>query len=549
MAQLAELENALVNADKAGDADGARVLAGEIMRMRSSTPSTAPVPPQKRDWADVPGEALLNAPKSAVEFGKGIYQAVRHPIDTAGNIVSLAAGGLQNALPESVTSAVNKLDWNPESSKRAVEIADVTGKFFKDRYGSEEGLKNTLATDPVGAAADLSTVLTGGAALASKIPKASVLANALKTGAEYTNPINAVGKAAKALGSGAANIIGGIGTHTGGESLKQAARSGMEGGQSAKSFTDNMRGKVPMTDVLDDAKANIEAMGKEKSAAYRSGMAKVSGDKSTLSFDGIDKVLQETSDATMFKGQVKNVKAAETGQKITGEIERWKKLDPNEFHTPEGLDALKQKIGGIVESIPFEEKTARMVGTKAYNSIKDEIVKQAPVYAKTMKEYSEASEQIREIERSLSLGSKASVDTAMRKLQSLTRNNANTNYGNRLALAKELESRGGNEIMPALAGQSLSSWTPRGLGNAVAGGLGLGGYALGGPAAAIPILASQSPRLMGEAALKVGQAARPLAAVGQHPGMVNALYQAGRLPQNDESRAKAEALAAILSSR
>lgn len=38
MAQLAELETALINADKAGDADGARMLAGEIVRMRGSQP-------------------------------------------------------------------------------------------------------------------------------------------------------------------------------------------------------------------------------------------------------------------------------------------------------------------------------------------------------------------------------------------------------------------------------------------------------------------------------------------------------------------------------
>ena len=536
MADLAQLESALVKADAAGDSDGARILAGEIRRMRSdqSEPKQASTPTPLA-WSEVPGQALSNAPKSAGNFASGIYQAVRHPINTAMTVWDAAAGGLHNALPESFTSAVDKIAPS-ENTTRAINTADAVGNLYKQRYGSVEGLKSTLATDPVGAAADLSAVLTGGAAVAGKIPQAAQLASALRTGAKYTNPLTAVGKAATMAGGGAANIIGGFGTHTGGESLKQAARSGLKGGQSAKSFSENMRGKVPMTDVLDDAKSNIEAIGREKSAAYRSGMAKVSGDKTILSFDKIDDVLKDTSDAVTFKGQIKNAKAAEVGQKITNEIEKWKNLDPTEFHTPEGLDALKQKIGGIVESIPFEEKTARMVASKAYNAVKNEITRQAPVYAKTMKDYSEASEQIREIERALSLGGKASVDTAMRKLQSLTRNNVNTNYGNRLALAKELEKRGGTEIMPALAGQSLSSWTPRGIGNAVAGGLGLGGYALGGPAVAIPILAAQSPRLMGEAALKTGQLAKPFAAVP--PDIVNALYQAGRLP-NDESKDKA----------
>ena len=80
-----------------------------------------------------------------------------------------------------------------------------------------------------------------------------------------------------------------------------------------------------------------------------------------------------------------------------------------------------------------------------------------------MKDYSQGMDTISEIKRSLSLGEKASVDTGMRKLQSLMRNNVSTNYGNRLDLARALEAQGGQEIMPALAGQSLSSVAPRGL--------------------------------------------------------------------------------------
>ena len=130
-----------------------------------------------------------------------------------------------------------------------------------------------------------------------------------------------------------------------------------------------------------------------------------------------------------------------------------------------------------------------------------------------MKGYSEASDQIKEIERALSQGKRASADASMRKLQSLMRNNANTNYGNRLDLAKQMIDQGGNNIMPALAGQALNTWTPRGLGSAVAGGLGGGAMIAGASvpasiAAAVPVLAVQSPRLMGEAALKTGQAAR-----------------------------------------
>ena len=324
----------------------------------------------------------------------------------------------------------------------------------------------------------------------------------------------AIAKGAPYIGGKVADVIGGIGTHTGGESLRQAARAGQRGGEVAKSFQDSMRGKTEMTDVLDDVRANLAEMGRKKSAEYRQGMAQVSGDQTVLKFDGIDESISKAADMATFKGVVKNATAAKKLQEVNDAINEWKRLDPAEYHTPEGMDALKQNIGGLLESIPFEEKTARNAVVNVYNAIKNEINKQAPTYAKTMKGYSDATETIREIERALSAGNKAAVDTTMRKLQSLMRNNASTNYGNRLDLAKTMEQQGGREIMPALAGQALNTVTPRGLGGAVAGGLGLGGYAVGGAPLAIPMMAAQSPRLMGEAAYyagKLSNAAKPLA--------------------------------------
>lgn len=492
-----------------GDATGASVGSGrDLSEGLFDAPKKAAI-----SWSDVPLEALKNIPSSAGNFLSGIASAVAHPSDTAGNMMDMAAGGLKNlagrVLPESAMRAIDSIDPNLQSSRNAEKTADTVGQFMKDRYGSMEGLKNTLSTDPIGAASDVSALAGGGAALAGKLPAASSAARALQTASRLTNPLtpvnSAVSAAAPMVGNGIANLVGGLGTHTGAESIKQAFRSGSEGGNSASSFADNMRGNANMGDVLNTAKENIAAMGQQKAAAYRQGMAAISGDKSILNFNGIDQAISDAAGMVNYKGQVKNVRAAQVMQDIADEVANWKSLNPAEYHTPEGLDALKQKIGGIVESIPFEEKTAGMVGSKIYNAIKGEITQQAPTYAKTMQAYSEASDQIKEIEKALSLGKKASVDTAMRKLQSLMRNNVNTNYGSRLDMANQLEQAGGQQIMPALAGQAMSSWTPRGLGGAVAGGLGIGSYALGGPAAAIPALAAQSPRLVGEAALAAGR--------------------------------------------
>ena len=143
-----------------------------------------------------------------------------------------------------------------------------------------------------------------------------------------------------------------------------------------------------------------------------------------------------------------------------------------------------------------------------YAKIKKTISKQAPSYEKVMREYTLASENIREIERSLSLGKKASVDTAMRKLQSLTRDNVNTNYGQRAKLAKQLEEAGGQDFMPALAGQALQSFTPRGIQQGVSSLTGLGAFSVGGLPAALGTAAASSPRLVGEAAYLSGLLAR-----------------------------------------
>lgn len=319
-----------------------------------------------------------------------------------------------------------------------------------------------------------------------------------------------VGPVARKAGGLASEVLG-LSTGAGSESVRQAARAGLEGGERAASFTANMRGQAPMTDALDIAKANLDAMRAAKNAQYRSGMVDIRADKAVIDFADVDNALADAANVTLYKGQVKNAKAESVREEIAKAVDEWRSLDPAEFHTPEGFDALKQRIGAIVESIPMEERTAGKVGKDIYNAVKNAINKQAPTYAKVMQDYTQAADDIAQAEKALSLGKKASVDTAMRKLQSLTRNNVNTNYGNRLSIAEQLQRQGGQDFMPALSGQALSSVMPRGLQGVVATGAGAAGYLQGGLpgiSAAIPVLMSQSPRVVGEAAYGAGAAGR-----------------------------------------
>ena len=364
--------------------------------------------------------------------------------------------------------------------------------------------------------------ITGGAAAGLIDPSQASTGAAL--GAALPPALMAAGKVGSLIGQGARSLTKntlGLTTGVGSEPISQAYKAGKAGNQA---FLENMRGDVPLTDVLDQAKAGLQAMNAAKTAEYRSGMIPIKGDQSVLSLNGISKAVDDATAITTFKGQVKNEAANTAVEKMRSVVDEWKSLDPAQFHTPEGLDALKQKLGGILEGIPFEEKTARTAASKVYNATKAEIEAQAPTYAKVMKGYQAASDQISEIERALSLGKKASNDTAMRKLQSLMRNNVQTNYGNRLTLANALEDKGGVDLLPSLAGQALNSVTPRSLSGQIGSGVAMYG-ALSNPLT-LAALPTQSPRLVGELAYGAGRIAGKAGnALNQSAGQGNMLAQ------------------------
>lgn len=519
---------------------------GNPSAVTGSTPANAPA---EKSWGDVATQAITNAPSSVGHLVGGIYQAVKHPLDTAKGVIDIGAGELQKVLPSGLVNSVNAaLPSGAQAAEDARNKAGAVNQFYANRYGSVEGIKNALATDPAGVAADAATVLTAGGGIASKIPGLAKAGNALVTAGKAIDPINAMvnagAKMAPMVGRAAANAIGGLGTHTGGESIKAATRAGYEGGQKAAEFADNMRGNVPMESVLDNAKAALNNMRLQKSAEYRAGMSGVSADKTVLDFAPIDQALNDAMQVSTFKGKSINRSAADIQKKISDVVSEWRAENPAEFHTAEGLDALKRTIGDIRDSAEYGTPS-RVVADRVYNAVKDQIVKQAPKYANVMKDYEKASSLVNEIERSLSLGKKSAADTAMRKLQSLTRNNVNTNYGNRLDLARELEQAGAPNLLSNLSGQALNSWSPRGLGNLVAGGAAAGGVMTANPSA-LGIIAAQSPRAMGEAAFATGRAAAGVKAsadavnalalrLGVSPSIAaNYLYQANQVNQQQK---------------
>jgi len=405
---------------------------------------------------------------------------------------SSAAGG-------GVANAITKLAPRVAAAMPAVMQAMRTGGFStgtKAAPGFMGGAANMLSRVTGGAVAGGATA---GLVNPEDVGMGALIGGALPVGVKGAGML---GSGIKKLAGGAVKHALGTTTGTGGEAVATAFRSGKQGGTS---FLDNMRGNVQMTDVLDEARGALQQMRIDKSAQYKQGMAGVSADKTVIPFAPIDSAVSSLKSMGNYKGQVINKNASGTVDDIAGLVNQWKNLDPAEFHTPEGLDALKQAISDIRDTTQLGTAGRRAADT-AYNAVKSEITKQAPTYAKVMKDYSEAADLIKEIERSLAGNQKTAADTAMRKLQSLMRNNVNTNYGNRLDLARELEARGA-DILPAVAGQAMNSWTPRGLQGLSAGGIAGAGVMTSNPLAAAALLPT-SPRLVGELAYGLGAANR-----------------------------------------
>jgi hypothetical protein len=481
-------------------------------------PATAKPEPPHMSWGEVGSKALANLPGSALGVVESTVQPLLHPVQTVETLGNTAIG-------EGELLAGQK--------GGDVPYAKGLNDYFVGRYGSIEGFKKAVAEDPAGVVADLSTLATGGGEAPARLP--GIVGDVGRATADVgraANPINMVGKVAakvaKPAGKLTADVVGSLGTHTGGTALEHAFTAGRSGGQAAQSFIDHMRGNAPVDEIVNSAKRAVAEMRADRGKAYRSGMANVAQDKTVLDFKDIDQHLARTSSVKKFKGKDISPATADVRGQIEEVINDWKGESPAEYHTVEGFDALKQRLGDIKDSLPYHTPQ-RLIAEQAYNAVRESITKQAPEYARVMRDYEQASKELDEMQKTLSLNPKASVDTAARKLLSIMRNNVNTNFGRRVELGQKLAEHGAPELPYQLAGETLSPHFPTSGFGRLEGGLGgLAAWLFHNPAL-LAMLPMMSPRLMGEAALKAGQASRYASPVGRAVSKVSPYgYALGR---------------------
>lgn len=519
---------------KLSDADLLALKGGDLSKLSNeglmSLQGTKPEVTQS-EFAETSGGAAVGRPVRGVRlnvqptprplesFAAGVTKSAIDPLLAVAQGVTGGKGGVSGAVKRLAEQSQVYEEANPASY-----IGGRVGGAVLPAAGVAKGvgmIPSFARANPVvqgtalGAATGAMTPVETGETGAPMYQQA---AQNVATGGAIGAAIPVIGRGIQAAGGAIRRGLG-LTTGAGEESISQALRAGREGNQA---FLQNIRGEVPAMDVLDQAKDALANMRAARSQAYRQGIQTTMPDLEIragkplpkvpprLDFEPITNKLDEVVESLKVKtptGSQFKIGSQELGkvEELQNIVNTWKK-DPA-LHTAEGLDALKQRLDALYPDSPMQKQVQRVVSA-VRNTVKDTIVKQDANYAKTMKAYEEALSLEREIERALSLGNRSAADTAIRKLQSLTRNNANTNYGYRMELAKALQEQGGQDLMPALAGQALSSFVPRGLaGQGAALGIGAGGALTFNPTAAA-LLPLTSPRLVGMGAYGLGRATR-----------------------------------------
>lgn len=152
----------------------------------------APPPEPPKDGKSVSG-FLGNVGKSTVNL-------IKDSATGAWDLAKFAADVMPNS---SLDRKAARGQQVMDTVRNAPQIAKAAGGALKDRYGSLHAIGNTVYTDPAGVAADLSTVLTGGAAAAARAPR---LAGTLGKVAKATNPLRAATAPAGGALKGAGNL-------------------------------------------------------------------------------------------------------------------------------------------------------------------------------------------------------------------------------------------------------------------------------------------------------------------------------------------------------
>lgn len=487
---------------------------------------------------DAATQAVKNVPASAYNLMAGIAAL---PIDVVRSVVSQTPQGTTKTTIDLVKDLASAAGVGETDGKTLAAVGDA----LQERYGSLENIKRTMITDPVGFAGDVSLISTAAgatmkvagltrpgqitSAVGSKLDPLSFLVESVRGTAPSVREairtrapsLPMVGETARDLTASAVGFPSGIGGETV-SALYQAGRTRPIGAAPTAPYEAAVAGMREPESVtrktVDLATQSVRNLRNLASEQYKAARREFGTQAQPINFDDVRQTIQELRPEDYGTFSRKNMpashKAWETMRDMVEEKAEAIRKNPAEAD-PLSIDLFKKRLyeRGSKVGNQFDSDAAR-IARDAYQGVRQKLVEADPLYEQMMKNYEDAQDELFQLESTFSLGGKqVRTDTANRKLLSIMRNDANTNYGERMSRGMrlaQLDPTG--QLVPMIAGQMASSFTPRGLGGA---GLGVGYGAstlFGVPLSPSAILGvpSMMPRVVGEAALGAGRVAGSL---------------------------------------
>lgn len=201
------------------------------------------------------GEALVSGAKNFVpDLGNALVETItpllpQNWLSTVSSIAQLGGGVLQhleNTLPPEVRDKLPKFD---------TAAADAVGKYYVNKYGSWDKIKDTIATHPASMLMDVSSALMAPELVAAKAPGAlGAAVRAAGTAGRAIDPLANTVRVAGLAAAPAIKLAAPVGDvlKTTAETLKNTAKpfvAGISGNAAQRQAVDLLRTRAPNIEV------------------------------------------------------------------------------------------------------------------------------------------------------------------------------------------------------------------------------------------------------------------------------------------------------------
>lgn len=465
-------------------------------------------------------QAVKNVPSSAGRLVSDFAKAVTSPIQTAKAIGQVGLGLAQKG--------AEGLGLREDGNTQSEQAAQVLLDFYKDRYGGKEQIKQTAINDPVGLIADL-TGLLGGVGAAAKaagtVGKVGGLAQAGRAVESIANTLDPIAVSTKVATNVATKAVpqraGSFGAYIAGitsgtEDAPILAFERTLRGDDMSNVKAAMRGGTADATLRDRVLTGIDSLERKRAAEYRDALGpEVLGKKLEASkvFSKLDEALDamdldldlESNDLIKVRpGAAVGFPPEQLASVRRAVISTLNELSGGKVSV-ETLDRMKRGYAKLYQ--PGEQ--IGVFSQRMKSALRDVLNEGVPGYKQRSADYEKASTFIDEMKSVFSAKDSANPETVVNKLQGIFSRNKQyrrellDEFGRQLGVDLSGEVAGGR-MSPAIANAALAR---------IIATLSLG-TAFINPAAAVVSAPFFSPRLVGEAAIAGGRAARAAGKVG-----------------------------------